>query len=148
MLKMIGSASTIVLCAAVCAGQSPASAPGDADTRIPAGSRLFIAPIEGGYDTYLAAAMHKKEVPLILVADRSKADFELSGVTDTEKAGWAKTIFLASTATNEEASIKVVNLKTGIIVFGYNVHKTNSARGKQSSSESCAKHLKEKIEAR
>ena len=92
--------------------------------------------------------MHKKEVPLTLVTDKSKADFELSGVTESEKAGWAKTIFLASTARNEQASIKIVNLKTGTIVFGYNVNKSNSARGKQSSSEACAKHLKEKIEAR
>jgi hypothetical protein len=140
-----------VVWATVGAAQTPAQtppAPAEADMRIPAGSRLYIAPIEGGYDTYLAAAIHKKEVPVILVADKSKADFELSGVTETERAGWAKTIFLASTATNEDASIKIVNLKSGVIVFGYNVHKTNSARGKQSSSEACAKHLKDKIESR
>lgn len=116
--------------------------------RIPPGSRLYIAPIEGGYDIYLAAAMHKKEVPLIIVTDKSKADFELSGVTETEKAGWAKTIFLQTTATNEQASIKIVNLKSGTVAFGYNVNKSNSMRGKQSSSEACAKHLKDKIESK
>jgi hypothetical protein len=144
----IASTFAILLWVTASAAQAPAPSASDVDMRIPPGSRLYIAPIEGGYDTYLAAAMHKKEVPVVLVADRSKADFELSGVTETEKAGWAKTIFLSSTATNEEASIKIVNLKSGVIVFGYNVHKTNSVRGKQSSSEACAKHLKEKIEAR
>jgi hypothetical protein len=74
--------------------------------------------------------MHKKEVPVILVTDKTKADFELSGVTETERAGWAKTVFLMSTATNEQASIKIVNLKSGTIVFGYNVNKSNSPRGK------------------
>jgi hypothetical protein len=56
-------------------------------------------------------------------------------------------LFLGSTSTDEQASIKIVNLRTGTIVFGYNVNKSNSARGKQSSSESCAKHLKQKIES-
>jgi hypothetical protein len=47
----------------------------------------------GGYDIYLPAAMHKKEVPIVIVADKSKADFELSGVTESDKAGWAKIVF-------------------------------------------------------
>jgi hypothetical protein len=118
----------------------------DDDAKIPRGARFFISPIEGGYDIYLAAAMHKKEVPIIIVTDKTKADFELSGVTETEKAGWAKTIFMRNTSTAEQASIKIVNIKSSTVVFGYNVNKGSSARGKQSSSEACAKHLKEKIE--
>ena len=31
------------------------------------------------------------------------------------------------------------------VVFAYSVHKANSVRGKQSTGEACAKHLKEKI---
>ena len=120
--------------------------PEDAGTKVPAGSRIFIAPIEGGYDIYLSAAMTKKEVPVIMVTDRLKADFELSGVTESDKAGWAKTIFMRNTSTAEQASIKLVNIKSGVVVWGYNVNKSNSVRGKQSSSEACAKHLKEKIE--
>jgi hypothetical protein len=119
----------------------------DTDARIPRGARIFIGSIEGGYDIYLSAAIHKKEVPVVIVTDKAKADFELSGVTESEKAGWAKIIFMGSTSTAEQASIKVVNLKTGTVVFGYNVNKGSSARGKQSSSEACAKHLKEKIES-
>lgn len=87
-----------------------------------------------------------EQVPITIVVDKTKADFELSGVTETEKAGWAKTVFMGNTSTSEQASIKVVNLKSATVVFGYNVNKSSSARGKQSSSEACAKHLKEKIE--
>jgi hypothetical protein len=54
-------------------------------------------------------------------------------------------IFLGSQQSNEEASIKIVNIKTDEVVFGYSVHKGNSARGKQSAGEACAKHLKEDI---
>jgi hypothetical protein len=126
--------------------QERQAAASDANLTIPKGARVYIAPIEGGYDIYLAAAMHKKQVPITIVVDKTKADFELSGVTETEKAGWAKTVFMGNTSTSEQASIKVVNLKSATVVFGYNVNKGSSARGKQSSSEACAKHLKEKIE--
>lgn len=118
----------------------------DAEARIPPGARVYIGAIEGGYDIYLSAAMHKKEVPIVIVADKAKADFELSGVTESEKAGWAKVVFWGNTSTSEQASVKMVNLKTSTVVWGYNVNKGSSARGKQSSAEACAKHLKEKIE--
>ena len=118
----------------------------DANASIPSRSRVFIGPIEGGYDIYLAAAMHKKDVPIVIVTDKAKADFELSGVTESEKAGWAKIVFWGNTNTSEQASVKMVNLRTGTVVWGYNVNKGSSARGKQSSAESCAKHLKEKIQ--
>jgi len=146
-MKMLLASSLVLLCAVAPRAQTPTEEPpSESDMRIPARSRLFVAPIEGGYDIYLTAAIHKKQVPLVLVTDRSKADFELSGVTESEKAGWARMLFLGSTSTDEQASIKIVNLRTGTIVFGYNVNKSHSARGKQSSSESCAKHLKQKIE--
>ncbi len=118
----------------------------DDSAQIPAGSRVFIGPIENGYDIYLAAAMHKKAVPIVIVVDKAKADFELSGVSETDKAGWAKILFWRNTSSGEQASVKMVNLKAGTVVWGYNVSKSNSARGKQSSAEACAKHLKEKIE--
>jgi hypothetical protein len=118
----------------------------DADAGIPRGAKVFIAPIDGGYDIYLAAAMHKKQVPIVIVSDREKADYELSGVSESEKAGWAKIVFWGNSSSSEQASVKVVNLETGTVVWGYNVNKSSSARGKQSSAEACAKHLKEKIE--
>jgi len=139
-------ACAVVLCIAGSALAQQGPVTQDANASIPAGARVFIAPIEGGFDIYLAAAMHKKEVPIVLVADKSKADYELSGVTESEKAGWAKVVFWGNTSSSEQASVKIVNLKTGIVSWGYNVNKSSSARGKQSSAEACAKHLKEKIE--
>ena len=52
---------------------------------------------------------------------------------------------MGSWHSREEASINVANIKTGEIVFAYSAHKENSAHGKQSSAEACAKHLKEKV---
>jgi hypothetical protein len=115
---------------------------------LPSGARIYIAPMPGGFETYVAAGLEKKKVPVVLVTDRDKADYELSGVSNSDRAGWAKMLFLGSQQTNEAASIKIVNLKTSNIVFAYSVNKTNSARGKQSAGEAVAKHINEKIENR
>jgi hypothetical protein len=112
---------------------------------IPAGSKVYIAPIPGGYENYIAAGILKKKVPVVLVNDSAKADYKVSGVSESEKANWAKMLFMNSSASREQASIQVVDLKSGEVVFAYSVHKANSARGKQSTGEACAKHLKEKI---
>jgi hypothetical protein len=116
------------------------------DKPIPRGARVFIAAVEGGFENYLAAAIQKKNVPITVVTNRAKADFEISGVAETEKAGWAKMLFMGSAASKEQAGIKIVNIKSEEVVFAYAVHKSNSARGRQSAAEACAKHMKEKVE--
>jgi hypothetical protein len=122
---------------------------GSAESKvIPPGSKVFITPIEGGFDTYLSAALVKKEVPLTVVTIKAKADFEITAIAESEKAGWAKMAFLGSGQSNEQASIKVVNLKTGVVAFAYAANKGSATRGKQSAAESCAKHLKARMEGK
>lgn len=124
------------------------AAPIITDEALPKGARLYVAPISNGFETYITAGIEKKKVPIIVVADRSKADFELTGVSESDRAGWAKMLFMGSQQSHEAASIKIVNLKTGNVVFAYSVNKTNSVRGKQSAGEAVAKHINEKIENR
>ena len=143
-----------VLALFLCAGSSLAqeAKPSELTTitneSLPSGARIYIAPMPGGFETYVAAGLEKKKVPVVLVTDRDKADYELSGVSDSDRAGWAKMLFLGSQQTNETASIKIVNLKTSNVVFAYSVNKTNSYKGKQSAGEAVAKHINEKIENR
>src|SRR5207237_3535717 len=115
------------------------------EEKIPMGARVYIAPIANGFDNYITAGLQQKKVPVVVVADRGNAEFEITGVAETDKAGWAKMLFLGSQQTNETASVKMVNLKTGAVVFAYSVNKSNSVRGKQSAGEACAKHIKAKI---
>lgn len=115
--------------------------------KIPAGSKVYIAPLNG-YESFLVAAIVKKEAPVVVVNSPEKADYQITGVSESVQAGWAKMLFLGSQQSNEQASIVMTNLKTGVVVWGYNVNKTNSYKGKQSSSEACAKHLKARIEGR
>jgi hypothetical protein len=127
-------------------GSSPSEAVTVAKTKIPAGSKVYVAPMEGGFENFVIAGIQKKQVPVVVVVDRSKADFEITGIAESEKAGWAKMLFLGSQQSKEQASIKVAKISDGSVVFGYSVHKGNSYKGKQSAGEACAKHLKEAIE--
>ena len=113
------------------------------NARIPSGSKVYVAPMEGGFDNFIIAGFQKKSVPLVVVSDKSKADYEISGIEESEKAGWAKMLFMGSQQSREQGSIKIVELKTAAVIFGYSVHKGNSYKGKQSAGEACAKHIKE-----
>ena len=113
-------------------------------SKIPSGSKIYVAPM-GGFENYVIAGILKKKVPVSLVTDREKADYEIKGTAETEKAGWAKMLFLNSQNSNEQASINVSEIKTGNVVFGYSVNKINSVRGKQSAGEAIGKHLNEAI---
>jgi len=114
--------------------------------KIPAGAKVYVAPIAGGFDTYIIAGFQQKKVPLVIVTNRDKAEYEITGFSESDKAGWAKMLFLGSQQSNEQASIKMVKLKKEEVVFSYSVNKMNSVRGKQSAGEACAKHIKHEIE--
>jgi hypothetical protein len=117
------------------------------DKMLPHNARVYIAAMPDGFDGFLKTAIAKKQVPLTVVEDRSQAAFEMTGHSETQKAGAAKKAIMLNWHSNEEASIKVANLETGEIVFAYSVSKKSSAHGKKSTAEACAKHLKENIAA-
>lgn len=114
---------------------------------IPKGSKVFIAAMPDNFDEFLKAAIKKKNVPLTIVESRDSAEFEITGYSETQKAGVAKKLIRGSWHSRESASIKVANLKTSNIVFAYSYNNSDSAHGKKSSSESCAKHLKNKVKS-
>ena len=114
--------------------------------RITANAKVFVHPMQDGFDTYFKAALAKKKVPVVVVASREEADYEIKGASETQKAGAAKKIMLGSWHSDEQASISVAGIKSGEIVFAYSANKKNSAHGKQTTAEACAKHLKEAIE--
>lgn len=115
---------------------------------IPAGAKIFISPMSDGFEKNLAEALEAKKVPVEIVTDKEKADFEISGTSESKKAGAAKILLTGSWHSREQASITITNLKSGEAVWAYAVNKSDSAHGKRSTAEACAKHLKEKIESK
>jgi hypothetical protein len=118
-----------------------------AEKKIPANSKVFIAPM-GGFEEDMKAAIQSKKVPIVLVTDKDQADYEISGASESEKASAAKKAIMWNWHSNEQASITVTEHKSGEVVFAYSVNKKSSAHGKRSTAEACAKHLKDQIEGK
>jgi hypothetical protein len=114
---------------------------------IPAGAKVFINPMSDGFEAHLVEALKSKKVPVEVVTAKDQAEFEISGTSESKKAGAAKILLRGSWRSSEQASITITNLKSGESVWAYSVNKSDSAHGKRSTAEACAKHLKKKIES-
>lgn len=115
--------------------------------KIAPNSKVFLSPM-GGFEEELKTALQAKKVPVVLVTDKDQADYEITGTSETEKAGTAKKVIMLNWHSNEQASITVIDHKSGEVVFAYSVNKKSSAHGKRSTAEACAKHLKDQIEGK
>jgi hypothetical protein len=114
--------------------------------RLKAGAKVYVHSMPNGFDSFMRRAIAKKKVPIVIVEKREEAEFELKGTSESQKANAVKIIFMGSWQSDEQASISVTNVESGEIVFAYSVVKKNSAHGRQSTAEACAKHLKEALD--
>lgn len=112
---------------------------------IPKNSKIYINTMENGFETYVTAAIQKKRIPVQLVASRELADFEIKGAVEKQKAGWAKTIFI-SPLPSIDATMQVVNVKTGVVAYSISSTKANARRGRKGSAEHLAKNLAKKMQ--
>jgi hypothetical protein len=119
---------------------------GPVSTKIAPGATVFIAPMDG-FENYLAAALLKKKVQLVTVANREQAQYVISGTSEQKKAGWAKMAFTGNIHSDNAASITMSDRHTGAVVFAYAVDKKNTLHGQQTTAEACAKHLQDQIRA-
>jgi hypothetical protein len=155
-------ASLLLACSTLCLAQTP---------HIKSGATVYIEPM-GGYETYLAAAILKKQVPLIVVADKAKADYIITSTVSHRTPAQPAVVVNNTTNVNSSgndafdngfnqvmqsaaatksrgatsASISVIDAHSSQIVFAYAVGKAGNTNQIQSAAEACAKHLKEFIE--
>ncbi len=144
--KSVAGLLVLMITCAVLTVQAEKAKDPAASAKIPKGAKVFVAPIADGFDTYLKDAISKKKVPVEIAATRDQADYEITGVSESQKASTAKKVILGNWHSREEASITVSNIKSGEVVWAYSVHQEASTHGKRSSAEACAKHLKDAIE--
>jgi len=130
---------------------------------IKSGATVYIEPMDG-YETYLAAAFAKKQVPLIVVTDKSKADYIITSTVSQKSPSQPAVVVNNTTNVNSSgypgaggfprsggglgstsASISVVDIHSSQVLFAYSVGKSRSENQIQSAAEACAKHLKEFI---
>lgn len=113
--------------------------------------KIYIAP-QNGFESYLAGAFTKKDVPAQIVQTPEAADYILSAAPVEQKpestgGKIARCLFVycAGIEGSQTASVTLTDAKTKLVLWAYNVHKGGSTNF-QSSAEACAKHLKRWLE--
>jgi len=105
--------------------------------------KVYIAP-QNGFESFLAGAFTKKNVPAQMVQTADAADYILSAAPVQQKpetAGGkiARCLFAycAGIEGSQTASVTLIDAKTKAVVWAYNVRKGGSSNF-QSSAEACA----------
>lgn len=113
----------------------------------PARPAVFLEPTEDGFHTYVAAALHKKKVPVTVVVTREQADFVLGSAAVEEEQvttgrKWVNCLFAYCAGNEDKASTSVVLVDaSGTVIWSYSVNKGRGAKNRQSMAEAIAKHL-------
>jgi len=111
---------------------------------------VYIEP-QNGFETYLAAAFSKKNVPADIVTDQTKATYVLKAAPveiQKESTGGkiARCLFASCAGIEDKGSVSVQLIETNTtkMVWAYSVNKQRGGgKNQQSMAEAVAKHCKE-----
>jgi hypothetical protein len=114
---------------------------------------VYIEP-QQGFETYLAAAVSKKNVPADVVTDQSKATYVLKSApveVKTESTGGkiARCLFASCVGIEDKGNVSVQLIETSStkMLWAYSVNKQRGgSKNEQSMAEAVAKHFKEFLE--
>jgi hypothetical protein len=113
--------------------------------------RIYIQPNQGGFESYVAGAIIKKNVPAILTQTEADSQYSLitvvTSLTESSASKVARCMFLYCIGINgsQVATVQLVRRDTNTVDWAYNVRKGGS-HNFQSSAEAIAKHLKKFLE--
>lgn len=85
------------------------------DTRVPPGSKVFIAPMEGGLDGFIAPEIIKQKLPLSVVTGDKAADFILMGASIQADDKWYNTVF--NRKDKNEGNVRLLRVKDKTMVW-------------------------------
>jgi hypothetical protein len=114
---------------------------------------VYIEP-QQGFETYLAAAISKKNVPVDVVTDETKANYVLKAAPveiKTESTGGkiARCLFAYCAGIEDKGNVSVQLIATSStkVMWAYSVAKQKGgSKNSQSMAEAVAKHLKDFVE--
>src|ERR1700722_8676542 len=116
---------------------------------------VFIEP-QQGFETYLAAAVSKKNVPVDVVTDQTKATYVLRAApveVKAESTGGkiARCLFAYCAGIEDKGnvSVQLIDTNSTKVLWAYSVAKQKGgSKNSQSMAEAVAKHLKEFIDSK
>jgi hypothetical protein len=114
---------------------------------------IYIEP-QQGFETYLAAAMSKKNVPVDVVTDQTRANYVLKAAPveiKSESTGGkiARCMFAYCAGIEDKGNVSVqfIDASSTKVLWAYSVAKQKGgSKNSQSMAEAVAKHLKEFVE--
>ena len=82
---------------------------------VPAGSKVFIAPMEGNLNPFIAAEIIKKKLPIVIVTEEKDAEYILAGASIKGDDRWYHTVFGGKD--KNEGSVQLLNVKERTMVW-------------------------------
>jgi hypothetical protein len=86
-----------------------------AQQKVPAGSKIYIAKMEGGLDGFIATEILKKKLPVTIVTEDKDADFVLVGTSIRGDDKWYHTVFGGKD--KNEGNVQLLSVKDKTVVW-------------------------------
>lgn len=107
------------------------------------GAKIYLEPMDG-FEKLLAQSIPKHKIPVVLVDEREKADFVMSGEAHLKKPGFITGTLFATP--HGKGSISIKDARTGNEVFFYKFTRVDTDKTNyqvyEAWANSCAGHLK------
>jgi hypothetical protein len=108
---------------------------------------IYIPPTGDGFEVYLAAALVKKEVPVVVFDHEDGATYTLKAAKiETKEVGsgskLVNCLFAYCAGNQDKGNTSVQLVEAGTIKWSYSVNKGRGEKNMQSMAEAIAKHLK------
>jgi hypothetical protein len=82
---------------------------------VPKGSKVFIAPMQGDLDGFIASEIIKKKLPLIVVTEDKDADYILTGASLKADDRWYNTVFGGKD--KNEGNVRLLDVKSKQMIW-------------------------------
>jgi hypothetical protein len=84
---------------------------------IPAGSKVYLAKMEGELDGFVSAQILKKKLPVTLVTDEAVADFIMTGGAVKGIHKWYDTVITGGERDRNQGNVKIVSVKEKTVIW-------------------------------
>lgn len=84
-------------------------------TKVPEGSKIFIAPMDGNLHGFIAPEIVKEKLPVLVVMEEKDADFILTGASIKGDDKWYHTVFGGKD--KNEGNVQLISVKDKTMVW-------------------------------
>jgi hypothetical protein len=110
---------------------------------IPANTKIYVE-AASGFDTYLAAEIQSRHVPLTITTTRAGADYELQAISGASRIPGIDWLNMWTRGYGK-AEIRVVDLRTGAVAFTADFDRNRSLHTWQTAAKACAARLESAV---